>query len=94
MSAPPPLIVTKGAKSTNQTNHLGSLWDGLNKNLIARFFEVVGQYCRSCQVLAKAHLINNGFSHFFALRFIQVELAQFIQLSFLIELRGQAYGFF
>lgn len=40
MSAPPPLIVTKGAKSTNQTNHLGSLWDGLNKNLIARFFEV------------------------------------------------------
>ena len=40
MSAPPPLIVSRGAKSTNQTNHLGSLWDGLNRNLIARFFEV------------------------------------------------------
>ncbi len=40
MSAPPPLIVTKGAKSTNTTNHLGSLWDDLNQHLIAKVYEV------------------------------------------------------
>jgi hypothetical protein len=40
MSAPPPLIVTKGAKSTNPTSHIGSLWDDLNRHLIAKIYEV------------------------------------------------------
>ncbi|WP_125875110.1 hypothetical protein [Ectopseudomonas oleovorans] len=37
---PPPLVVTKGAQSTNTTDVLGSLWDGLNSHLIASVFEV------------------------------------------------------
>ena len=36
----PPLVVTASAPSTNETNMLGSLWDGLNSHLIASVFEV------------------------------------------------------
>lgn len=37
---PPPLIVTKGRQSTNTTNFISSLWDGLHRELIASVFEV------------------------------------------------------
>lgn len=36
----PPLVVTKGAQSTNTTDTISSLWDGLNHHLIASVFEV------------------------------------------------------
>ena len=40
MSTAPPLVVTKGQASANPSSYLGSLWDGLNPNLIASVFEV------------------------------------------------------
>lgn len=40
MSQEKNLLITQGRKSTNTTDRIGSLWDGLNPHLIASIFEV------------------------------------------------------